>query len=1064
MADQVYDPKSDEQHAPVANEDDGQTTPSPKTYDPRQDGSMHDKSDPRGGSASGAGEAPVDKKGLYNAEKDGATDSGSGSDSEPEKDGLFNPGDRQQSKTFRDRMKAKVTRKRSSAVAGAVGGVAAITIMVSVATVPLKIEHMVENLQNRFFSTSESAVKKAERKMFTRYVQKHVLPSYKNCKSTIDRRCSVKIIGNGKNPVSNMYRAWADNRLETKLAENYGIEFRYSKGTYYLKSPGSKDIDIGSDGNKLDGLFEKASTNDIRNSWDKGLEGETHWKKMMYHYKVGRLLEEKYGIRRCLAFCGVRDQFHDKKQEKKNAAKILITQRVITPRTETLGIVMECLVDTSCNPNEKTPASTEDGNAELEGVQQSETERKAQEKFALLAASYGITDEKTIDKMIKEYNDISEKGYTKHVLEKVLAKVGLKELGTAVADAAPIVGWVNRAATIISQLHKAGPLLKTATYLTNAPAAVSTYMAYRSYADEIHTGKADPKEVGSFVSSLGPGNNGAKNDPIVGGTSGAEGTPLYQSIMGEGSKASSTALLEGFLPTKAFASASGADGSQDYHCNDGKPPKGIVCPETKLGNNGSEVLDGITKQLETPPLSGLTAAADFWTSTVGKAINFALAPVSDALSQLPGVSDLTAFLSDVMQPFFNIIAAEIVPNPFGSNMSGGRTFDMMAAGANVAGNDACDQIGCQQVSPTTVASIIDEQKSAAKQQFDHQSMFARMFDTSSSYSLVTKIAMATPTNVQVSATNNMASIMSNPFGTLLNSFGSIFSDNRASAATNADSVDPFEIGTSAYVNVPDNPEDLWESRHCDDTGPDGPVAKWQAAATPSEKTGMPVHKDPEPCLLIKASTGEGGGNYDKSLLTKDDVSSAPSNPGSGDTSSSSGATDTSSGGPAPTGSAKALATQLTKYVKNGKVKCLTGGCPDIVNTGKGTSIKNASCYVDALDPALVGMLLKLAQEGHTFILSAVCTDHPSNPSSYHHKGKGVDFNTIDGVFMGPDDVSWDAAKVKAGKKLDQDIAAFMPKKTTGFGQIQCHGSFSFLSGFSTFDDACHHQHIQVNTQ
>jgi hypothetical protein len=166
-------------------------------------------------------------------------------------------------------------------------------------------------------------------------------------------------------------------------------------------------------------------------------------------------------------------------------------------------------------------------------------------------------------------------------------------------------------------------------------------------------------------------------------------------------------------------------------------------------------------------------------------------------------------------------------------------------------------------------------------------------------------------------------------------------------------------------------------------------------------------------------------------------------------------------GELPTGSSKELAVKLKKYVDNKKIQCVNTGCPDIVQTANGTSIKGGSCLVNAMDPKILGMLLNLVQDGHTFILSAVCSDHSSNPRSLHHQGKAVDFNTIDGVFMGPNDVPWDTAKVKAGKKLDQDIASFMPK-STGFGQIQCHPAFDFLQGFNLFSDACHHQHVQVS--
>ncbi|HSW78725.1 MAG TPA: hypothetical protein VLF88_01755 [Candidatus Babeliales bacterium] len=190
---------------------------------------------------------------------------------------------------------------------------------------------------------------------------------------------------------------------------------------------------------------------------------------------------------------------------------------------------------------------------------------------------------------------------------------------------------------------------------------------------------------------------------------------------------------------------------------------------------------------------------------------------------------------------------------------------------------------------------------------------------------------------------------------------------------------------------------------------------------------------------------------DELSCTNDGVDSSPA-----DSSSSQ-----EGGGTLPDGNAKELSSQLMKYVKNGKVTCLSSGCPDIRDTASGKSIKYGSCNVDTLDPSLVGMLLELAQMGHTFFLSAVCTDHASNPTSLHHQGKAADFNFIDGVFMGPSPTeAWSPAKIAAASKLDRDITSFMPK-STGFGQQQCHAEFDFLKGFDLFDDDCHHQHVQV---
>ena len=208
-------------------------------------------------------------------------------------------------------------------------------------------------------------------------------------------------------------------------------------------------------------------------------------------------------------------------------------------------------------------------------------------------------------------------------------------------------------------------------------------------------------------------------------------------------------------------------------------------------------------------------------------------------------------------------------------------------------------------------------------------------------------------------------------------------------------------------------------------------------------------------------------------------SGGASSPGSGST----GLGCTSSGGSLPTGTAPQLATQLVPYVNSGKIECNGSGgahvdnikCSDITNAANGVSImdaqtKTGGCDVDALSPALLGVLLGLVQMGHTFDLSAICSDHgqtgTSNPG--HSTGQAADFSIIDGVFMGPNDAPWDQAKITAGSKLDQDITSFMPPGSIGFGQVgvndngvQCHTDFSFMSGYLTFGDTCHHQHIQV---
>ena len=197
--------------------------------------------------------------------------------------------------------------------------------------------------------------------------------------------------------------------------------------------------------------------------------------------------------------------------------------------------------------------------------------------------------------------------------------------------------------------------------------------------------------------------------------------------------------------------------------------------------------------------------------------------------------------------------------------------------------------------------------------------------------------------------------------------------------------------------------------------------------------------------------------------------------GGGFSSSCNSATIGASGGSnttPPTGTAQQLATKLIPFISSNKIQCLGSGgahtaninCSDITDSARGISLKGVGgCDVGSLSPGLLGMLLKLVQMGHTFDLSAICTDHGDTGTSApgHSTGQAADFAIIDGTDMGPSPTPpWSPAKIQAGGKLDQDITSFMPT-STGFGQIQCHPPFAFLNGFVTFDDTCHHQHVQV---
>ncbi len=870
---------------------------------------------------------------------------------------------------------------------GVGGGIACIIIFTFLALIPLKIEHIVKNLENRFFSSSQNAVDHETQRMFTRYMVNHVLPGYRGkCGTTIDKGCSATNL-NGNNPVSRLYRTWSNAKLENKLAENYGIEFKYDTQSknWYLKAPGTNPggDNIGHDGEKLDGDFNKADRATMRAAIGDSLEGETKWKSVMYRYKVGRLLEEKYGLRRCIIFCGIRDPLNDKIDAQKKAAKLKLVQRVITPHTETLGTVMECLIN-SCDPTKVQPIEAQDGTTgELGGSPENpETDSKIREDNNSLADKFASA---TADKLLADYNLISEKGFQRYILVKVLEKVGLSQLSGQIADAVPIVGWVNRAATIITFINNAGPALKKLGYLANAGSAVSLYMMYRTYADEVHTGHVTPREVGSMVDSLGSGNSGPPSDPEKGGTAGAEGTPLYQNLI-DNQPAANTAY-NNLLPAKAYAaSASQSNKSSDYTCQDGKPvPAGkLVCSEEVLGG-GNEYLDSVHGALNTQPLSYITQLASAWHGILGGIFRTLGDIFGSVLNSIPGVSQLVSsvstFISNIAQPFFTFLTDKLLPNPFGSNMSGGRTFDMMAAGADVSGNEyAHTGLGGKQLNPQQVADIYNQQQDEARQSFSHQSLFARMFNTDDQYSLVSKIAMSIPIGIQANARSGLASLL-NPFGAISHGFGSILSSN-ANAAVTAQP-DPFGVTQYGYtqddLDKIGDPEVYWDA-HCSNNASNAYMKNnsWNEAAaaydanSPDDPSGMPINKTTNPCLLLKATVGSAGGLFDTNNLTADDLADQQSSGGSA----------------SPTSSVSGDAQDLAKQILNNSNIDLVGRYTtnDIQNTADGKPAYNNV----KLDIGILQFLLDAAGHGKVYVSSITGAGSGHSSGSNHYTGHAVD--------------------------------------------------------------------------
>lgn len=785
---------------------------------------------------------------------------------------------------------------------GIIGLIIAGLVLVFVSLVPLKIENIVKQYQAKFAATTENAVETQGQTMLDHYIADHVLPSYRKCGTTVTKSCKASVTVVTGNPVTNVYKSWADARLENTLAERHGIEFKYDSASksWYLKAPGTSQKGDRLNGSptseQLDKEFSRTDRAGMRNAARQAMASETRWKQIYYHFKLGRLLEEKYGVRRCLAYCDKRDAFADSIDQRKNMAKLYLVQRVITPRSEGLGIVLECLLKPDCVPTDTSPTTDSDGAPANHGAPENpDTDTRMRNSLEELALQYGISD---IAGLSEDLAKIQKSGFASYSIEKILTKLGFETAAGQVADKIPIVGWINQVAEIYNGANTASAKLKKLNYNLTAPAAVAFATMYRSYVDEGHSGNLNSVEFQSMIDSLTVVDSNNKADPIVGGTATLEQTPLYSYIMNGAVPTGSSSVASALLPS---ASAASTTQMSNYLCEDGKPvPNGkLVCSE-EVFSGGNDTANAVNEFLNQPGLAPLTALLQGWGNTIGRLFNLAsnfldstvgaLFRKAMEVCNLPGSdSNPLCVAQNTINQFTGKIAElvgnKLIRNPFATNMSPGRSGDMIAAGFDQMMNDSAHvTLGGQKLTAAQTAAIQNEQTQKELQSFSSRSFFARMFSTDTQYSFVSRLAFATPLNTRTETIHSMATTVVNPFKLLGGVVGSITNPPKAHADVTAVD-DPFGIPQYGYPSgtIPSDPETYW-NQHCSDNSDhayqndaefNNPATNWnqQAADNPDPESGQPTNTKTNPCMLIKAAAGAMAGKYDDSNLTADDLAS-----------------------------------------------------------------------------------------------------------------------------------------------------------------------------------------------
>lgn len=775
-------------------------------------------------------------------------------------------------KMFKSNSKLK---KRMAIAAAAGGGAASISILFFLAMLPLKIESFVNMIEGRAAATTEAAVGDMTDNLYTGFIRNSIMPALTNgtCRRTSDPTCVV--VANGTNPVSRTYAAWAQNKIQYKLARESGIvisrdnQTKTFRMTMHGQSVGTPaeweklrrgEITISQLGGKT------ATRNEIR----KAVMSQTKWYQMYTRFKYAKYLQTR-GIKFCLIACNQYDKFTDAKETKLLAGKLWLASRVSGAVGESYGLLLDCIMDSNTCTTKLEP-STDTDNTEPK----TKFQRNLDTKLTAYIADGNIEKLSKLVERAKGINDFGLQGYlTQEISGKIAKKLGgeageliTKEL---IGKSIPWVGWASLAISLDQFANDAPKLLRGIRYASSAAAAVSLFTVYQTAQSETRSGHVDATELGSLADTLSQDQD-MTTHPVY---------SLYQS-----SSSSSSSTIADLLSGKVFAATQGSGST--YKCDDGSPvPSGkLICPEedfTNLGTFGNAAVAVRTNYMNYYynfwPVRYSKSAVYFvnkvytWiTGLPGRVI----APAMEAACNLtPSCPALRDWATEHAGELFQWVVSHIMPNQW-LHMSGARILAMSTAGAEVAYESSnATNNGAGPVSNTAYNDIQNQRIAAEEADFESKSLLGRITNTDTPYSLVSRVALAMPSRSSL-AISGLASVLVNPLQCIASVFGSLATSKRAFAA--ASSTDPFHIAHVAYSR--DNaPPGINKDEELDSSGvPKDPSAYWDAHCEgrdfkaeyfksmkqdPDTDQAVPTHS--EPCMLIETSTQVNGCAYDVKL-------------------------------------------------------------------------------------------------------------------------------------------------------------------------------------------------------
>ena len=768
---------------------------------------------------------------------------------------------------------------------------------------PFKVVSIVNSLEGFYGGPTTSIISRASNKLVGRYLQRYVIPGLMGakprCVTTVSPKCVSGVTGKG--PIARAMKAMWQSHWESDLAnQENGVIFKRQGRDIkvLLKNPGGNPTEAASFA--WDSDFTKAIVSGKADLFDPALspvgigEGSAFdrgslqeglklidqayskgWMNRVKRFFVKRIFKQKYAGLSCFFNCKIVNPIKAPIQKLQGAFKYWLADQLENVYGQTyMGTALSCLLragdcdnvqkvqPSTAQAGEVSPAASATGavtTTEAEAVTEASGEIIAHGGIELLDEPAGNAAGKLLGKAAAE----SERGFLTTILSAILSKILTNVFGVsseAAIDIAlnvvPVAGTVTFIVLIvagfISFADSGNPGLQHATFIGNSSMSVRLFGVFQTATSEAMHGGIDMAGLNGFNDALTTNSTGSPKDQVDATT-----TPLYGRLFG------------------------GTLVNTNYRCNDGSPvPDGqLVCPEEKLAQ-GNQILDAAHNIVTFVPtvaaLAHIINSVNELIGTIGSK-GFELAcNIEDALPPAPGgpskpCSSAIAQVTPLFSKFVAWIMDKLVVSPFASNMSGGRVFDMMAAGADVLYNKTCQlQLGCAKVTDQQATALRNEALDMQKEEFAQRPIFARMFSTDTPYSLVSQLALALPSSPSQAATQ-LAGVFSNP----VNSVGSMVSRLLSGSKVFADSTfpDPFGVIQYGYTDdqIPSDPETYW-NQNCE--GKDF-ATEWDNSQTLDEATGEPVATTTQPCMLLQVTAGAVAGSYDTSVLPADALNPDP---------------------------------------------------------------------------------------------------------------------------------------------------------------------------------------------